>query len=69
MFTTSEIETIKTRLENGETPEEVAASLSLAHSSFRSKLSRSGYQIEIRRSLAPVVPVGMEVRELAEATR
>ena len=69
MFTPSEIENIKTRLENGETPEEVAASLGLAHSSFRTKLSRSGYQVEIRRSLVPVIPVGMEVRELVEVTR
>ena len=69
MFTESEIENIKNWLECGKTPEETAAALGIALSSFRAKLSRSGYQIEIRRSIIPIVPVGMEVREMAEAPR
>lgn len=63
MFTASEIESIRKRLEMGETPEEIASSLGMAHSSLRSKLSKSGHSIEIRRVLVPVIPVGMEVRE------
>lgn len=58
MFTPEEIAKIERLLSENLTPEQIAdKELGLPRSTFRTKLSNSGYRIAIRRSLERIVAV------------
>lgn len=58
MFTPEEIAKIERFLNEGVAPEKIAdEQFSLALSTFRAKLSNSGYRIAIRRELEQIVAV------------
>jgi biotin operon repressor len=59
MFTQEEIVKIQKLLQEGVTPEEIAVQLEISRTALNSKLLRSGYNIEITRSLALVNAVPM----------
>lgn len=62
-----QIDQIAKRLERGDSPKAIAETLGMHYVTMKRRLSESGYRIT--HTLAPIVPVGMEVREMAEATR
>ncbi len=69
LFRPEEIAEIERMVNEERTPQEIARSLGLAHSSFRAKLADSGYRIIIKRELQRIVPIPPAVNPGASGSR
>jgi hypothetical protein len=63
MFTPEQLQTIKDRLENGETPAQVAVNFDMSRNTLDRKLAAMGWQV--KRTIVPITTISIGQEEMA----